>query len=261
MTIDPPETAGVLDTRDRTGMVALRIFLLGVLCFSVGEPLDINRDLLNAMQYVESKGDSCAKGDNGQSLGAYQIMKGYYDDAAEFNPSLKDGGYTYNNVVGLGGKEYSERVMMSFIERYATPERLGRTPTYEDIARIHNGGPNGFRRDSTLPYRDKVNECLQSPGRCPLSSPKRSADLHVHGNMLKERSNKLTCKPACSAGDCMCSCCSDIGICNCLTREVLAPCISSISNTSRSDAETMGYGTASLLFSITMGFWLNTGVD
>ena len=36
--------------------------------------------------------------------------------------------------------------------RYATEARLGRPPTYEDMARIHNGGPNGFSSDRTRNY-------------------------------------------------------------------------------------------------------------
>ena len=43
--------------------------------------------------------------------------------------------------------------------RYATEERLGRPVTLEDIARIHNGGPNGYKKQSTIPYWKKV-QCL-----------------------------------------------------------------------------------------------------
>ena len=131
-------------------------------------PLTINRDLLDAIKQVESGGDPCAIGDNGQSLGAYQIMNAYYTDAVEYNPSLGDDGRTYSDVWGIGSEAYSEEVIGSYMGRYATPERLGREPTDEDIARIHNGGPNGYRRDSTLPYWDEVmteTERQRSGGR------------------------------------------------------------------------------------------------
>ena len=68
----------------------------------------------------------------------------------------------------IGSEAYSEEVIGSYMGRYATPERLGREPTDEDIARIHNGGPNGYRRDSTLPYWDEVmteTERQRSGGR------------------------------------------------------------------------------------------------
>ena len=41
--------------------------------------------------------------------------------------------------------------------RYATKERLGHDATNEDIARIHNGGPNGWRSSSTEGYWRKVS--------------------------------------------------------------------------------------------------------
>lgn len=196
--------------------VTLRL-LLCAMCLSpaeLGKPLEIGRELLNAMQYVESKGDSCAVGDTKRSLGPYQIMEGYYNDAVEFNPSLKDGGYTYSNIVGPGSYEYSEGVIMSYMGRYATQERLGHAPTDEDIARIHNGGPNGFKRDTTIPYWIKVNKCLQNLEMCPLTK-----NHNLQEKALTNR-NMLTCQPCSSAGDCMCSCCSNAGICNCLTSTV-----------------------------------------
>ena len=51
--------------------------------------------------------------------------------------------------------------MQSYMNRYATEARLGRKPTNEDIARIHNGGPNGYKKESTLKYWKKVEKCLQ----------------------------------------------------------------------------------------------------
>ena len=148
------------------GYVAL---LLGVIWISVvanaGVPLHIDRDLLDAMKQVESGGNGSLIGDNGRSFGAYQIMRGYYNDAVEFNPRLRDGGRTFKDVVGRGGIAYSEQVIMSYMGRYATRQCLGHDPTYEDIARIHNGGPNGFRSAATLPYWRKVQKVLQRNGK------------------------------------------------------------------------------------------------
>ena len=53
------------------------------------------------------------------------------------------------------------------MHRYATVERLGREPTLEDIARIHNGGPNGFKKSSTDAYWAKVKKQLESEGTLP----------------------------------------------------------------------------------------------
>ena len=55
----------------------------------------------------------------------------------------------------------SERAVQGYMERYATLSRIGHTPTCEDFARIHNGGPNGFKNPNTLEYWEKVKACLQ----------------------------------------------------------------------------------------------------
>ena len=42
------------------------------------------------------------------------------------------------------------------MNRYATFQRLGRFPTCEDYARIHNGGPNGYKQSWTDGYWEKI---------------------------------------------------------------------------------------------------------
>ena len=54
------------------------------------------------------------------------------------------------------------------MDRYATVERLGRKPTLEDIARIHNGGPNGWKKKSTDAYWAKVKKELDSYNIIPV---------------------------------------------------------------------------------------------
>ena len=103
---------------------------------------------------VESNCDPNAVGDNGNAIGAYQIWEPYWIDACNHRKwdrlSLDDG---YESCLD---KEYSELVMFVYWNRYATEKRLGRTPTWEDFARIHNGGPNGYKKDSTKGYWEKV---------------------------------------------------------------------------------------------------------
>lgn len=45
-----------------------------------------------------------------------------------------------------------------WIERYRLPD------TPENRARIHNGGPRGYRKDSTIPYWNKVRATLEGQG-------------------------------------------------------------------------------------------------
>ena len=128
-----------------------------ILQFLTGQ--EISRNLYDCIAKVEtggSKDPDCAVGDNGKAYGRYQIWEVYYNDAVEFNPLLE----TWKNTKGHGSKTYSEQVMQSYMNRYATEARLGRKPTNEDIARIHNGGPNGYKKESTLKYWKKVEKCL-----------------------------------------------------------------------------------------------------
>ena len=101
-----------------------------------------------------------AVGDQGRSIGPYQIMRGYYNDAVQQNPSLTNGGRSYENVRGPGSLSYGIEVGNAYMERYATKRRLGRTPTYEDFARIHNGGPNGYKSPATVKYWREVKSRL-----------------------------------------------------------------------------------------------------
>ena len=117
----------------------------------------------DAIKQVESSGNENAVGDNGRSIGPLQIQRGYYNDAVERNPSLQSGkyaGYTYENCKGSGSFEYSRAVAEGYMNRYATERRLGHLPTFEDMARIHNGGPNGYKMEATVKYWEKVNKIL-----------------------------------------------------------------------------------------------------
>ena len=123
----------------------------------------IDQKLLDAIKEVESKGDVDAIGDKGLSnkaYGAYQIRKPYYVDAVEFNSSLKTGKTFPDDVKGAGSEGHSEDIIRSYMKRYATAKRLGRTPTNEDIARIHNGGPKGYENPDTEKYWKKVKEAM-----------------------------------------------------------------------------------------------------
>ena len=125
----------------------------------------ISRNLYDAIAMVESgalSGMEYVTGDGGSAYGPYQIHKNYWIDASEKDPSLKADGKTWDNTKGPGSYEYSEKVMQAYMNRYATCSRLGHEPTDEDIARIHNGGPDGYKRKATDDYWKKVEKHLQS---------------------------------------------------------------------------------------------------
>ncbi len=182
--------------------VLLYLFWFGAFHTSLcagGQPLDIDQDLLDAIRQVESGGDDCAIGDEhlqNKAYGLYQIRMPYYMDALEFNPDL---GGNFVNVWGQGSKEYSEGVVESYMGRYATEGRLGHVPTNEDIARIHNGGPNGHNNPRTVPYWNLVKDALANP------NPQRSV---------------ANCNLTCNQNECCGS-----TTCNCLDSSLMVlPC-------------------------------------
>tara|TARA_R100000479_G_scaffold147203_1_gene82685 strand:+ start:202 stop:606 length:405 start_codon:yes stop_codon:yes gene_type:complete len=104
--------------------------------------------LFRAIRLVESGGEYYAPyavGDSGRSIGPYQISFGYWIDAYNYDPDL-DG--TWAMCVD---QTYAEQVMMQYWQRHAPKDA-----TWEVLARIHNGGPNGYHKAETQQYWKRV---------------------------------------------------------------------------------------------------------
>lgn len=113
--------------------------------------------LILALIAVESSGNDHAIGDNGAAYGCLQLHAAYVADAAEY--AGED--WTHEDAFD---RETSIEIVVAYMSRYATEKRLGRPVTIEDIARIHNGGPNGYKKDATIKYWAKVQAELISRG-------------------------------------------------------------------------------------------------
>ena len=111
------------------------------------------RKLLDAIRKVESNGD-CSKIGKVGELGCYQIRECFWIDALEHDPSI---GGVYEDVID---KEYAEKCILAYWDRYATEKRLNRPVTDKDRARMHNGGPNGHKKTSTIKYWNKIQNEL-----------------------------------------------------------------------------------------------------
>lgn len=107
-------------------------------------------EVANMIALVESNGDVNAMGDNGKAYGILQIQQAYLTDVNKAN------GTNHRLIDLLGNRELSYWVFKEYMKIYARADRLGHEPTVEDIARIHNGGPNGYRRASTIEYAKKL---------------------------------------------------------------------------------------------------------
>jgi len=106
--------------------------------------------LVNAIIQVESNGKDDAVGDNGSAIGCLQIWKPYWFDATE-----------HSNIGGVYRdcfkRDYAVLVFDAYMKRYAReawtdPAKFDA----EKVARIHNGGPKGYKRKSTEKYWRKV---------------------------------------------------------------------------------------------------------
>ena len=114
-------------------------------------------DLLEAIRIVESNNNPDAVGDNGNAIGVYQIWEDYHTDACMAGNIGGDYLDCYDPV-------YATSVVVEYMKRYAIERRIGKV-TPEKIARIHNGGPNGYKWIATDKYWAKVKpvfERLQS---------------------------------------------------------------------------------------------------
>lgn len=110
--------------------------------------------LLDAIVAVETGGESDpdnAVGDGGKALGAFQVWRSYWVDAVERNPHLKSRGYA-----AVKDRAYARQIVIAYFKRYAP-----KNATMEDLARIHNGGPKGYKKDSTQDYWVKVQRALE----------------------------------------------------------------------------------------------------
>jgi len=121
------------------------------------------RQCLDAIRQVETGGSPNggigAIGDKGKAYGPYQIWKPYWQDS----------GVRGTHAHCLNSKAYSEKVIQGYMFRYA-PRQLGRLMAgkgtladVERVARIHNGGPRGYKRKSTLRYWAKVKRAIKRP--------------------------------------------------------------------------------------------------
>ena len=112
------------------------------------------RSILDAIRSVETGGEADpdrAIGDKGKALGAYQIHHSYWIDATEKDPALRALGYE-----SVTDRAIAEKVVIAYLTRYAPDWKL------DTVARIHNGGPRGHKKESTLDYARKVRAAMDT---------------------------------------------------------------------------------------------------
>lgn len=103
-----------------------------------------NSILIAAIMAIESGGNNQARGRHGE-VGALQVTPAVVADVNRYYGTK----YTLRRMTNRAD---AVAVFDRYLWIYATPARIGRPVTDEDRARIWNGGPNGWRMKSTLPY-------------------------------------------------------------------------------------------------------------
>jgi hypothetical protein len=129
-----------------SGYIALAVVCVGMQAHA-GELL--NESFYKALHHVET---SCQLGpilgDGGKALGPLQIHKSYWQDSGVAGK--------YEDCADLN---YAIKVVTAYMKRYAPDAYKNRN--YEVLARIHNGGPQGHKKEATKAYWLKVKKVME----------------------------------------------------------------------------------------------------
>ncbi len=118
------------------------------------EPLSPDKEILiQAMIHVESSGNDNAVGDRALRYRAYGPLQVRQVAVDDINRRF---GTNYRARQALGDRELSVELFRRYMEIYATEEHLGKQPSFECMARIWNGGPNGCSKWNTRRYWNRV---------------------------------------------------------------------------------------------------------
>ncbi len=110
--------------------------------------------LLDAIAQVESNNNPDAVGDGGRAIGAYQIHRPYWQDGIR----VLGVDWDYQDATD---PHKAKQVVRAYLCHY------GGDVSLLDMARIHNGGPNGHKKEATLEYSRKVEAILADMMQAP----------------------------------------------------------------------------------------------
>ena len=130
--------------------------MLSLLILALPQFTPQQTELVQALIQVESSGKDDAVGDNGSAIGCLQIWKPYWFDATE----RSNIGGVYSDCFK---RDYAVRIFDAYMKRYAreawtNPNKFDA----EKVARIHNGGPKGYKKSATIKYWNKVKIWLDT---------------------------------------------------------------------------------------------------
>jgi hypothetical protein len=108
---------------------------------------------LDALCMVESSGGQDTRdGDGERAIGHYQIWQSYWKDGTR----ILKADWPYADACD---PRKARAVVRAYVTTYARVKGYPQTP--ETWARLHNGGPNGPNKKSTLVYWQKVRRHMK----------------------------------------------------------------------------------------------------
>lgn len=127
----------------------MRKLIIGLLLVGASGIAEPSPSFWRALHLVETRGRTGPiKGDGGRALGPLQIHRGYWLDAGVKGK--------YEDCAKL---DYSIKVASAYMQRYAPKAWRGKD--HKVLARVHNGGPTGHKKKSTLAYWNKVRSKMK----------------------------------------------------------------------------------------------------
>lgn len=123
-------------------ILIISIFLFSLNC--LGEIIPLKPEFLNTLGKQESSNNAKAIGDNKKAIGIYQIHLKYWQDATDFDKTI-NGSYS-----DCFNPDYAKRIVTSYLNKYA--KSAIQKNDFEKLARIHNGGPLGYKNPNTIKY-------------------------------------------------------------------------------------------------------------
>tara|TARA_R110000824_G_scaffold146414_7_gene315229 strand:- start:1573 stop:1995 length:423 start_codon:yes stop_codon:yes gene_type:complete len=130
-----------------------------------------------ALIMQESGGNDRAIGDGGASHGLLQIQEDCLIDANKWRKAMGLSQFKFPN--DCYDRQKAEHILFAYLQQYTQARckekhtlvsqlkegeyywRTGKPPTWEDYARIWNGGPNGYKKQATLKYWGKLKKALE----------------------------------------------------------------------------------------------------
>ena len=129
-------------------------------------------DIRDTLKWIESNHNPQVIGDGGASYGILQIKEIAIKDV-----NLKYGtNYKHEDAFNV---KCAEEIFSLYIQMWVDnfKKKEGREATIEDIVRIWNGGPNGYKKKSTIKYYKKYLNYKKNRYLCDMKENKQKCTI------------------------------------------------------------------------------------